>query len=69
MPYMIKNVIALYNVQLINAYNDKTKQTEKEHKENIFVLKTTTYNLWGYSSDFLGKRQAMIYHLAEELVR
>lgn len=41
---MINGVIALYNVQMINAYKDKTKQIEKEHKENIFVLKITTYN-------------------------
>lgn len=27
-----------------NTYNNKTKRTEKEHKEKIFVLKITTYN-------------------------
>lgn len=41
---MIKKCDCIINVQLVNTYNNKTKRTEKEHKENIFVLKITTYN-------------------------
>lgn len=46
---MIKGISALYNVQLTKGYDNKTKRTKKEHKEDIFVLKITTYNLWGHS--------------------
>lgn len=42
---MSKSAIALYNVQLTNVYNNKTKWTKKEHKKDIFVLKITTNNL------------------------
>lgn len=42
---MTKSLIALYNVQLIKTYNGKPKKARKEHKEEIFVLKITTYNL------------------------
>lgn len=41
---MIKNVFALYNVQKHNPALKQQKGQKKEHKENIFVLKITTYN-------------------------
>ena len=42
---MIKGVIALYNVQLAKITIRTQNRLKKEHKEDIFVLKITTYNL------------------------
>lgn len=42
---MIKSVIALYNVQLAKFTIKTQNRQKKEHKEDIFVLKITTYNL------------------------
>lgn len=42
---MIKNVIALYNVQLTKFTIEAQNRQRKEHKEDIFVLKITTYDL------------------------
>lgn len=44
MKYMNKSVIAIYNVQLVNIYNDK-RQTKKRAQRKHLCAQITTYNL------------------------